>query len=169
MGDIFVSDFVVMFVWHAILCLYDEYIPAWTIALGPLFGLGRYLFKKGCRPSSVIGGIVALYSCIGSLYRGYALIDGAVFTQTIGFHEWHGYEIYAAVNIIGGFVVICASTPVPRRLIEFIEVVLYLILTNANVAAGWIASKGIVRPRLCTPRTPFRWKSESADPRQIRA
>ena len=161
MGDIFVSDFVVMAVWHSILCLYDEYLPPWSFAFGPLFGLGLYIFKDDERPASVIGGVVALYSCIGSLHRGYAIAESlgdSVLTQTVGIGEWYGYEIYAAVNIIGGFVLICASTPVPKRLVESVEVILYTILTNGNVGAGWIASMGFVRGRLRTPKPPFRWK-----------
>ena len=165
MGDIFTSDFVVMFAWHSILSLYCKTLPAWTICFGPLYALGAYLFISNERPNSIAGGIAVLYLCVGSLYRGYQLAESmgdSVFTQTVGLGEWYGYEIYAAINVIGGFVLIAASIPVPRRLIEFVETLLYLILLNANVAAGWIASTGVTRRRLCTPRMPFKWKSSAS-------
>lgn len=165
MGEIFVADLVVMFAWHAVLCLCTRALPTWSLAFGPLFGLGQYLFIEEKRPSSIAGGVAALYLCIGGLYRGYRLIETQghnVFTNTVPFDEWYGYELYALFSIGGGFLLLCASTPVPRRFIEFVEVVLYLVLVNANVGAGWIASRGVVRPRLVTPRRPFRLNARDA-------
>lgn len=151
MGQVFFADLVVMWVWHAILCLYDEYLPASSLAGGPLLGLALYLRKPAPRPCSMLGGVAALYACIGSLYDGYQQSEAlgySVFTQTVGLSEYYGYEIYAVVSVVGGFVLICASTPVPKSLLELAEVVVYLVLTNGNVALGWIMSQGLVRPAL---------------------
>lgn len=162
MGDVFAADMIVMWVWHAILCLYDEYLPPSSLVGGPLLGLAIYLRKPPPRPSSIIGGIAALYACIGSLYAGYMKSEQLglnVFSQTVAADEWYGYEMYALVTIVGGFILICASIPPPRSMPELFETVLYIILTNANVAAGWVASAGVLRPPLVSsPRVVvFRW------------
>ena len=163
-GQVLATDMMTMWVWHATLCLY-EFVPAWTLVGGPLFGLCMYIQLEGGRPSSLLGGVAALYSNISSLYDAYLNAErefgDVVFSQTVGLNRWYGYEIYAAVTVVGGFIVICASAPAPRRWTELVEMILYIILLNSNVAAAWIASVGIMRPPLVRPNVVFRWHSHS--------
>lgn len=167
MGDVLVVDLVTMYVVHAVLVFGARALPAWSLACGPLFGIARYLRSKTAgRPSSILGGILALYANVGGLYRAYVTLHEEfgleVLTQTVRFDEWRGYELYAAVNVIGGFVLICASIAPPssirtwRGIVELLEIVLYVLLLNGNVAAAWIASEGFWRAPL-VPVKRFIW------------
>lgn len=157
MADVFVMDLVTMYLTHVAFIFGVPTLQAWTLACGPLFGMARYLrIRADVRPSSILGSVAALFVNIGGLYRAYMVLDSAfgldVFTFTVPFYEWQGYELYAAVNVIFGFVLLCASTPAPATVItrrgcaELIDVLLYVILLNANVAAAWIATRGVWRP-----------------------
>ena len=171
MGEIFVVDLATMYIVHAALVFGARALPPWTLACGPLFGMARYLRLPVDRPQSLLAGVAALYINVGSLYSGYRLIEGlgySVFTQTAALGEWAGYELYAGVNVIAGFVLLCASTPAPRGFggwrgyAQLLDTVLYVILCNGNVAAGWIASRGVWRPPLARLRG-FRCASQTAE------
>ena len=155
MGDVFAADLVTFWVWHAFLC-YDAQLPAWSLAGGPLFGLGLYLVGRE-RAHSVAGGALALYLNVGALYRGYefaAQSDQFVFAQTVSVWEWYGYELYAAATVVLGFLLVSACTPVPRDFSALAETVLYVILLNGNVAAAWVAAAGVCREALVQPYHP---------------
>ena len=154
MGEVFTADLITMFVIHAILCIQTN-LPSSSIAGGPLFGLAVYLRRDaGERISSLLGGVVALYLNVGALYTGYIKSESLglqVFSQTLLFSEWFGYELYACVTVVLGFVLICASVPIPKSFVDLAETIAYLVLLNANVGAAWIASKGVVRRALRSP------------------
>ena len=160
MGDIFVGDMVTMWAVHAALCALGD-LPLWSIVFGPLFGLCIYIAQKK-KPSSFLAGLVCIYVNIGTLYRGYLELESIgkeVFTQTLGIGEWYGYEIFAGVQVVLGFLILCASIPTNqfklktlRGTLSVLETVLYVILLNANVAFGWIASAGFLRGPLVRAR-----------------
>lgn len=163
MGDIFVADLVTMYGWHLTLCFgLDEAVPAWTVLCGPLFGLCRYIWSEtDARPNSLLGSSVAFYFNVGALYRGYKILEADghdVFVHTVEFGEWRGYELYAAVNVIGGFLVICSSIPFPTSLSTFVDTLGYVVGLNGNIAAGWIASEGVYRPPLSVPAASLSWR-----------
>ena len=174
MGDVFVVDLVTMYIIHALLIFGARALPPWSLACGPLFGLTRYIRTNAdIRPSSLLGGVLALYANVGGLYRAYNVLHDEfgldVFTQTVGFNEWRGYEVYAAVNVVGGFVLICSSIPPVTNLKTWrgigilLDLILYVILLNANVAAAWIASRGVVRAPLVAAK-PFVWRQNESPP-----
>jgi hypothetical protein len=176
MGDVFVVDLVTMYIIHALLIFGARALPPWSLVCGPLFGLTRYIRTNAdIRPSSLLGGVLALYANVGGLYRAYNVLHDEfgldVFTQTVGYHEWRGYEIYAAVNVVGGFVLICSSIPPAMNLKTWrgigilLELILYVILLNANVAAAWIASRGVFRAPLVAAK-PFVWRQNESPPNE---
>ena len=173
-GAVFVVDLVTMYIIHALLIFGARALPPWSLACGPLFGLTRYIRTNAdIRPSSLLGGVLALYANVGGLYRAYNVLHDEfgldVFTQTVGFNEWRGYEVYAAVNVVGGFVLICSSIPPAMNLKTWrgfgilLELILYVILLNANVAAAWIASRGVVRAPLVAAK-PFVLRQNESPP-----
>lgn len=174
MGDVLVVDLVTMYIIHGLLIFGARALPPWSLACGPLFGLTRYIRTNAdTRPSSLLGGVLALYANVGGLYRAYNVLHDEfgldVFTQTVGYHEWRGYEMYAAVNVVGGFVLICSSIPPAfnlktwRGFGNLFELILYVILLNANVAAAWIASRGVLRAPLVAAK-PFVWRQNEDPP-----
>lgn len=176
MGDVFVVDLVTMYITHALLVFGARALPPWSLACGPLFGLARYIRTNAdTRPSSLLGGVLALYANVGGLYRAYTALHDEfgldVFTQTVGIHEWRGYEVYAAVNVVGGFVLICSSIPPASKIKtwrgvgDLVELTLYVILLNANVAAAWIASRGVWRAPLVAAK-PFVWRQNETPPNE---
>ena len=156
-GDVLTADLLTMYAVHIGFVLVDA-LPPLTLFGGPLLGLCSLLIQDGPRPSNLFLGIVALYANIGALRAGYRTMEGlgsATFAQTIALDEWHAYEVYAAVSIFGGFLVLCSSLPVPRTCAQAMETALYLVLINANIAAAWAATEGVTRRRMTTPRVPW--------------
>ena len=150
LGRVIAADFYAMWVWHAILCVLDD-VPPWTLGCGPLFGLCFHLYTRKQRANSLIGGIAVLYLHIGILYESHAELHALghpTLTNTKPFSSWQGYELYALVTVVWSFVVICASIPTARTIVGWAEICAYLILVNANVAAAWVASVGVVRAAL---------------------
>lgn len=148
MGSVFAVDLVLMWAWHVLLCLGDGGLRPASLAFGPVFGLCEYIRLEPPRPSSLAGGVAALYASVPALYSAYRACEElghATLSQTVSPNEWHGYELYAAFSVVFGFVLLCASAPLPRSLGAGAELFLYLLLLNANVAAAWIASRGVRR------------------------
>lgn len=157
MGDVLVADAVTMLVIHCALIACDA-LPGWTLACGPLFGLGHSL-RRSHRPSSILAGVAALYANVGALHRAYRTMSAQgndTLVHTLPLSAWSGVEVYAAVTVVGGFLVICSSLPAirtpcsRRRLAEAAELLAYTVLLNGNVAAAWIASTGVWRAPLVT-------------------
>lgn len=164
MGDVLVGDTLTLSLVHAVLIVMYE-VPAWSFVCGPLFGICYVLRMAEIeRPNSIFGGIAILYLNIGCLYRAYQNIDmkgHAIFAQTLSIDKWAGIEIYSAITVVAGFIIICSSVAPPQHLFtargggQLLEICIYIILLNANVGSGLIASCGLLRDPHVTPR-PFR-------------
>lgn len=160
MGDVFVGDVVTMVAVHGGLCIVGI-LPRWSFAFGPAFGLSLYVAKKK-RVSSFLLGLACIYVNIGTLYRGYLRIEALgkeIFSQTVSIEEWYGYEIFAGLQVVFGFLLLCSSIPTKelnltsvRGTLAIVETVVYVVLLNANIAFGWIASNGIFRGDLVRAR-----------------
>ncbi len=147
MGEVFTADAISMWIVHVVLCFHVRVVPAWSVALGPSFGLVLFLVQKS-RDSSIVMAIIVLYANVGSLYRAYRILevfDINVLTQTIPADEWNGYEIYSLMTVVSSFVIICTSIPTPQNRLELAETVLYIVLLNANVASAWATPRGFFR------------------------
>ena len=75
-GELLVMDLVTMYATHVLLIFGAQALPPRSLAGGPLFGLARHL-RDGpeARPSSLPGGIFALYANVGALHRGFRLMS----------------------------------------------------------------------------------------------
>lgn len=154
-GHVFTVDLIQMCAWHFLLCASGDLRPS-SVVGGPLLGLCLHLRRRAqARQSSIVGAIFVLYSSIGVLYRAHLASersDGSLrLTHTVPFDEYDGVELYAIVSVIYGFVVIASSCPAPQGAAEALETAAYLVLLNANVAAAWIASRGVRRRALVEP------------------
>lgn len=160
-ADVLFADLVGMVVVHASLIGF-RILPPWTFSCGPLYGLCYTLrLSESKRYSSPLAAGLLLYASIGTLHRAYrmmkALYGHELFEQTHSFDEWLGTEMYAALTVILGYFVIFFSLQVPRTwrslsgVASILELILYTVLVNANVGAGWIVPSGIFRPSLQRP------------------
>lgn len=155
MGQVLSADLFTLWGWHAFLALTTTtQIPPATLPFGPALGLAWHLTKSR-RLTSLWAGVAALYVNVAAIYTAHAKMQQNfgvdTLNQTIALNEWRGYELFAAVQVIAVFLAICVSLPVPRRILEGIETVFYIVLLNGNVAAAWAASTGIWRQPLVIP------------------
>ena len=150
-GEVFVLDLLYMFMWQVVLIINQE-ISYTSIIFGPLFALSMHLGKEPPRYYSITTSVLVLYLTIGGLYKGYSRQNGDIFEIDVPLSEWTGLELYSGISIIYSFILICSSIPFPKSIIEFLEVCLYLILLNGNVAAAWICMTGFVRRE---PKKPY--------------
>lgn len=141
-GRVFAFDLVQMWCWHFTLVAYGE-LPPSSFFWGPLYGLCLHLQSPPGRRSSLLLAFVVVYTSLGGLYDAYLDSKTEIFSSAdVPLDMWHGYEWYAAITVIYGFVVLFMSTPIPTKWWSVVDAVFYLILVNANVAAGWIAVRG---------------------------
>lgn len=162
LGNVLLSDVFGMVCIHAAL-IAARILPAWSFLCGPLYGLCYTIrLPEDRRYSSLLSASLILYLNIGALHRGYRLMKDlygeSLFQQTHSFDEWLGAELYAGLTVVLGYAVIVVSLPAPhapvcswRGFATIVELMLYIVLLNANVGSAWIVSRGIVRPSLHRP------------------
>jgi hypothetical protein len=158
MGNLLSTDFFLMGGFHSFLVLQGS-LPPSSLAGGPLFGLSLFLLlpeekRRGKDVSSLPLSLFLLYTCIGALFNAFSHFDSvgsSLLEQSFPFSQWYGYELYSLATIVGGFLLISSSIPLPTTPLQLIEAVVYIVLLNANVAAGWAFSAGYFRPPLLSP------------------
>lgn len=130
------ADFVLMLLFHVFLIYCEELHPL-TFVGGPLFGMCRYYKQSTPRRTSTPLSFLFVYSMIGCLYNAYKRLDDQVLTNRFPLYEWSGFEMYSLISVCYAFILISASVQIPRDVYECLEVIVFIVLLNANIAAAW--------------------------------
>lgn len=139
MGRVLAADLIFMWMVHLYFCIH-EILPPLTIVYGPLFGM--CMFLKSPQKCSVHAAIAVLYASMGALYEAYNDLpeEHATFVQTTPLAQWRSIELYGAISVVGGVLVLCVSIIPPRSCTKCMQIFAYIILLNANVASAWMAA-----------------------------
>lgn len=142
-ADVFVVDFFMMVFWHAYLII-QKYLKPSSFLGGPLYGMCTFLLDDSEKYQNLFAAVLLLYLTIPSLYRAYKDLGTDVLTNMVPGNEWDGYEMYSIFTVFYGSLILCFSIKA-KTFLEYLEVVFFVILINANVAAAWAGVVGMKR------------------------